>query len=184
MRPAIDFDDVARHVQVVIDGVRIADEIALVAGEHSVDRIARMLGRVLEEHVAPRRDEHPEVTDAALLWMLHQHARRIGAQVRLLEGIAPHRGNEWSGELGELRVPTAHRRARQRQALAPVYALESMQRLMILPALDDRVREHARPGKAFGDRQLDGRGDVHLGRGVALALFGHELRPNDPYDHK
>ena len=40
MRPAADLDDRALGVEVVVDLVRVGDEVALVAGEEIVDRFA------------------------------------------------------------------------------------------------------------------------------------------------
>ena len=56
---------VAARVEVVVDRVRVGDEVAAVAGEHVVDGVAVVAARVLEEHVPLRRDEHPEVARAA-----------------------------------------------------------------------------------------------------------------------
>jgi len=40
--PAPDLDHVAGLIQVVVDGVGIGDEVALVAGEQTIDRLARI----------------------------------------------------------------------------------------------------------------------------------------------
>jgi hypothetical protein len=61
MSPARDLDDVTAAVQVVVDGVRVRDEIAVVAGQHAVDHFAIVLGRIGEQDVSLGRDEHPEM---------------------------------------------------------------------------------------------------------------------------
>ena len=51
--PASDLDDVAGLVEVIVDGVGIGDEVALVAGEEAVDGRAVVLVRIAVEDVAP-----------------------------------------------------------------------------------------------------------------------------------
>jgi hypothetical protein len=76
--PAPDLDDVAGLVEVIVDGVGIGDEVALVAGEETIDGLAVVLVRVAVEDVPPRRDEHPEMGAAALLLGLDEDAGRVG----------------------------------------------------------------------------------------------------------
>ena len=97
----------------IVDGVRIGDEVALVAREQRVDRCSVVLGRELEEDVAAGHDHDPEVARAALLLGLDEHAGRIDADVRLRERVEPHCVDQRLHELDELHVPAAHRRARQ-----------------------------------------------------------------------
>jgi hypothetical protein len=48
VRPAVDLDDVASRVEMVVDDMRVGDEEALIAGQHVVDGVARMIRRELE----------------------------------------------------------------------------------------------------------------------------------------
>src|ERR1700722_2130229 len=60
---------------------------------------------------------------------------------------------------------------------------EAMQRQVVLPALDDRVGEHAGPGKTLRDWKLGGLPNEDRSLRVALAILRHELRSDDPrYD--
>jgi hypothetical protein len=65
--PAGDLDERAALVEVVEDGVRVGDEVALVSVEQTVDRGRVVLGGVLEEHVPLGRDDDPEVAASAFL---------------------------------------------------------------------------------------------------------------------
>ena len=80
VRPAADLDDRAVGIEMVVDDVRVGDEIALVAREQPVDAGAVVAGRVAEEHVPRGRHQDPEVAEAAFLFGLHEHARRVGAE--------------------------------------------------------------------------------------------------------
>jgi hypothetical protein len=200
MGPACDLDDVAGLVEVIVDGGGIGDEVALVAGEQAVDRVAVVRVRIAIEDVALGRDEHPEVGAPALLLGLDEDAGGVGAQVGLGEGVAQHRLDERLGEVGELLVPAAHRRAREHQAVAGVDLRETIQREVVLPAAHDRVGEHPGTGEAAVDRELgrlrDQRrlvarfvGERHALPGrLALVLRRRaldELRPHDPdRDHR
>jgi hypothetical protein len=77
MSPTGYLDDVAGLVQVVIDGVRVGDEIAFVAAEESVDRFAVVFRRVGIKHVPLGRDEHEEVSVAAFLFVPSWPRRRV-----------------------------------------------------------------------------------------------------------
>jgi len=79
MRPAVDLGDTPVGVQVVVDHVRIGDEVPLVACEHVVHRVAVVPTRVLEQHVTAGRDEHEEVPGATLVLGLYQDPGRVGA---------------------------------------------------------------------------------------------------------
>jgi hypothetical protein len=61
--------------------VGVGDEVALIAGEYVVDGVARVVARELEQHVPAGSDQHPEVTGAASLLLLHEHAGGVDAQV-------------------------------------------------------------------------------------------------------
>ena len=115
---ACHFDHVAVGVQVVVDGGGVGDEVALVAGEQDVDRVAVMLVRVAVEDVAFGRDQDPEVGPPALLLGLHEDAGGIGAQIERGEGVLEHRLDERLGEVGQtVRLrPAACRRGRPRCA--------------------------------------------------------------------
>jgi len=176
VRPAVDLDHVPAAVEVVIDAVGVGNEVAVVAGEDIVDRVARVLRRVLEQDVAPRRDHHPEVARAALVLVLHEHAGRVDAEVRLREAVETHRLDERLGELRERAVPAAHRRARELEPVACVDAFESMERQVILPPLDDRVGEHSGAREPLGNRQLRRLADQNRRLGIVLSVFGNELR--------
>src|SRR5262249_55230883 len=135
-----------------------------------------------EENVTLGGYEDPEVACPTLFDLLHEHTGCIDAQVRLLERILTHRTNERLGERCELGVPAAHRRAGEIDAVTPVDIFEAIERQMVLPALDDRVGEHAGTGEPFWDRQLRRLADEHLGRRVPLALLTKELRADDSRD--
>jgi hypothetical protein len=139
VREAPDFDDRAVREEVVVDGVDVGDEVALVAGEQLVDAGAVMPRRVAEEHVQRGRDEHPEVPGAALLLRLDEDAGGIGAAVGLAEGVRAHRLDDRPRERGELRVPAADRRARELDAVARVDPFEPMER--------QRLHRTARPAE-------------------------------------
>jgi hypothetical protein len=153
--PTPDFDDVALGVQVVVNGMGIGDEVALVAFEQLVDGGTVVLLGVAVEHMLLRRDQHPEVILSALLLCEHQHAGRIDAEVWLAEGIDQHDGDERPGQLGQLLVPRAQRRLREIEPLTGIDPFQAVEGLVILPATDDAVGEHARAGEPTLDRQLD-----------------------------
>jgi hypothetical protein len=58
VRPAPDLDHLAARVEVVVDRVRVGDEIALVAREQPVDAGAVVPRRVVEDHVPLGRHQH------------------------------------------------------------------------------------------------------------------------------
>ncbi len=89
------------------------------------------------------------------------------------------RRDERFGEIGERAVPAAHGGTRELEAVTRVHAFETVQWHVILPAPDDRVGEHAGPGEATRNRQLQGLGDEDLGELVTLTAFEHELRSYD-----
>jgi hypothetical protein len=62
MRPTCHFDHVAVLVQVVVDGGGVGDEVALVAGEQEVDRVAVVRVRVAVEDVVGIRSADCVVT--------------------------------------------------------------------------------------------------------------------------
>lgn len=97
---AVDLDDVAYRVEVVVDDVGIGDEEALITGEDVVDGVARMVSGEFEENVPARRDEHPEVARAAALLVLYEHAGCVDAEVRLLERVHAHCGDERFDDVG------------------------------------------------------------------------------------
>src|SRR6187200_475220 len=107
----------------------------------------------LEQDVTLWCNEHPEVTIATFLLRLDEDTRRVGAQVRLLEGVLSHRRNQWLHQRGQLIVPSADRRACQGHPLASVDAFQPIERQMVLPATDDCIRQHARASEATSDRQ-------------------------------
>ena len=102
----------------VIDGVRVRDEIAGVAGEQRVDRVAVVPVRELVEHVLVRRDHHPEVAVPASLGRLHEHAGGVDAEVGRALGVGEHRVDERGGQLTQLVVPRAERALGQSEPLA------------------------------------------------------------------
>jgi hypothetical protein len=94
VRPAVDLDEAAVIEQVIVDGVSVGDEIAAVTGEDIVERVARVLGGVLEKHVTLGSDDNPEVSGLALLRMLHEHTSRVDAEIRFLERVLSHRSDQ------------------------------------------------------------------------------------------
>jgi hypothetical protein len=180
VRPAVDLHHVAAPIEVVVDGVGVGDEIALVAGEDVVDGVARVVARELEEHVSSGRDEDPEVPCPAPLRVLNENARRVDAEVRLRERVRAHRGHERLDHLGKGAVPSAHGGARELDAVACGHVLAAVEGHVLLPAPDDRVREHAGSRESSRDGQLERLGDEDFSLRVALAILGHELRPDDP----
>ena len=139
----------------------VGDEVPLVAGEEMVDGLGVVLVRISIEDVPARRDQHPEVGPATLLLGLHEDARGIDAQVGLGECVAQHRLDQALGEVGELLVPAADRRARELEAVTRVDLLLPIQRQVVLPAIDDGLGEQAGPGEAALDRPLGRIGDQH-----------------------
>ena len=79
----------------VVDSVGVSDEAPLIVAEDLVDGRARVIARVLEEHVSLRRNEHPEVSRATTLLLLHEHASRVDAEVGLLQWRIAR--TSWSG---------------------------------------------------------------------------------------
>ena len=179
MGPAVDLDDVALGVEVVVDDVRVGDEIAAIALEDFVHGVTRVVPRELEEDVAFRRDEHPEVTCPASFLLLHEHAGGVGTEVGLLERVDPHRGDERFCELRERAVPSAHRGLRELETVAGVHVLKTIERHVILPALDDGLGQHSRAGESPWNGKIGRRRDEDIGLGIALAIFAHELRAHD-----
>jgi hypothetical protein len=59
--PTSDLDDIAGFAEVLVDGVRVGDEVASTVAEQLVDRCAVMTLGVAIQHVLLWRDEHPEV---------------------------------------------------------------------------------------------------------------------------
>src|SRR5690606_29802181 len=87
--PAAYLDDAAVQIEVIVDSVRVGDEVTLVAAEDFVDSFAVVSLGELEQHVQLGRDQDPEVAVAALLWSHDEHARRIDTQVRRPQRILP-----------------------------------------------------------------------------------------------
>jgi hypothetical protein len=126
--PAAHLGGLALPVEVVVDLVGIGHDVARVAAEQRIHRRPVVLERELEQRVPSRRHQHPEVAVLAAPGVLHQHARRIRAEIRLPERVLVHRVNEGSSQNRQLRVPVAQRGARQLNPLAPVDALLARQR--------------------------------------------------------
>jgi hypothetical protein len=162
---------------VVVDRVRVGDQVALVAREQLVDAGAVVPRRVVEDDVPPGRHQHPEMPVAALLRRTHEHARRVRAEVRLRERVPAHRVDDRLGKIRQLSVPAADRRARELDAVAREDALDAVQRLVVLPAPHDRVGEQSRARKPALDRQLRHVGDQHLRRPVPQPVLARKLRP-------
>src|SRR6185369_9157704 len=80
--------------EVVVDGVRVEDERALVAGEQRAHDLGVLLRRVREQDVPLRRGDHEEMAVPALLLRLHEDASGIGAEVRRRERVVPHASDE------------------------------------------------------------------------------------------
>lgn len=78
-------------------------------------------------------------------------------------------------------MPTTDGRPGQLQPLAGVDTFEAIERQVILPTLHDGVGEHAGPGKATLDGQLQRLTDNDLGA-VARRQLAHELRPHSTDD--
>jgi len=175
VRPAADLDDRAVAIEVVVHDVGIGDQVARVAVQELIDGGAVVPLRVGEEDVLVRRDGYPEVAGAAPLLSEHQDTGRVHAQVGLLEGVGAHRVDERPHQLGHLLVPPAQRRLRDLQPFPRVDPFQSVERLVVLPATDDSVGEHPRPGDAVLDRHLDGRGREDLRRLAALAVLADVL---------
>lgn len=123
VRPTIDLDDVAARVEVIVDDVRVGNEIALVAGEYFVDGIARVVACELEEHVPAGRDQYPEVARSTALLLQHEHAGGVDTEIGLLERVLAHRRDKRLHALGERAVPTADCRASKLDAVPPVVVL-------------------------------------------------------------
>ena len=158
VRPARHLDD-AVFEEVLVDGVRVDDEEALVLAQQLVDGLPVVLGRVHEKDVLPRRDEDEEVRASTLVGRLHQHACRVGAEVgRRRARVGEHRRHQRAGELSDGGVPPADGAAGEREPLAPVHSLETVERQVLLPALDDgvgqqpRASQRARNGELFQRR--------------------------------
>lgn len=94
MRPAIDLDDVARLVEMIVNGVCIGDDVAFVAREHVIDGVGVVLRRVLEEHMTLWCDEDPKVSRATFFGLLHEHAGRVDEDVRLSKRVLVHRRDQ------------------------------------------------------------------------------------------
>ena len=57
----------------------VGDEVALIASENVIDRVARVVARELEQHVASGGDQNAKVPCATALLLLNEHPRRIDA---------------------------------------------------------------------------------------------------------
>jgi len=86
-----------------------------------------------------------------------------------------HRLDQGPCQLGQLGVPGAQRGAVELDPVAPVGALQAVERLMLLPAFHDGIGQQAGAGAAPRDGQLGTRGTQHLGAQRALAPFADEL---------
>jgi hypothetical protein len=103
MTPACHLGLAALPVQVVVQGVGVSDQEALVAAQELVDGSRVVTVAEGEDDMAPRHDEHPEVPALALLGRLHQHTRRIRAQVRRSACVAQHGFDQRSKQLAQAR---------------------------------------------------------------------------------
>ncbi len=177
--PAADLHHASIDVEVVIDGMRVGDEVAAIARQHPVHGFTVVLRGVAVENVPRGGDDYPEVRALAALARLHQDARRVGAKVRGLEGILPHRVDERTRQRGELLVPATDGGARELEAFARIDALEPVQRQVVLPAAHDRVGQQARARKTARDRQLERLRRRDPRRRARGALLADELRPLD-----
>ena len=181
MRPATDLDG-ALPVKVVVDIVGVGDDVASIIRQERVDGCAVVAARVPVEHVPLGRDQHPEMAVLALVLGEHQDAGRIHAHVRLHQRVGEHRLDDRRCERSQLLVPRADRRPGQLEPLAPVDPFEPIERLVVLPAPDDRLGEQARPGRATFDGQFQRGHHDNPGRLAILGLLPHEFQILDP-DH-
>ena len=145
VRPAADLDDLAGLVEVVVDGVGVGDQVALVAFQPLVHGGLVVLEGVVEEHVLLRRGDDPEVACVALVDILHQDAGGVGAQVGRGQGVLPHRLEQ--GPSSARPGPRASRRPWSGRARAP------------------RGRRCARAGAAAGGLASGGRSCRRAARG-------------------
>jgi len=84
MRPAPDLDDRAVGLQMIVDGMRIGDEIALVAGEQPIDPRGVVAWAVAEDHAAEhetRRGRRPSLPLTPEIWK--QPGRQVAAMKKL-----------------------------------------------------------------------------------------------------
>ena len=72
--------------------------------EQRIDGSRVVCRRVLVEHVPLGHDDDPEVTATAFVFCLHQHARRVGAQVGRALGVLPHRDEQRRDDEAELQA--------------------------------------------------------------------------------
>ncbi|MEZ4226992.1 MAG: hypothetical protein R3B13_38990 [Polyangiaceae bacterium] len=171
MGPAIDLGDGAVLVQVVVHGVRVGDEVARVAGEQIVDGVAVVM--LLNSNNTWRSGAtSAEVTVATLLLGLHEDAggAQIVAQAR--PGASRRR----------VVAPASAGRASRKSSNAPVEtvalvdALQSIERLVVLPAPHDRIGKHPRAGETARDRKCGSRSNEDGRRFVVLgSVLQHEL---------
>jgi hypothetical protein len=82
-------------------------------------------------------------------------------------------------------VPATHRGSGELDAVACINILASVHREVILPALDDRIGEHAGTCEPFLNRLLEWLADKYVRRCVSVTVLANELRPDDPsYDER
>src|SRR4051794_23552686 len=163
----------------IIDDVRVSDEVAAIALEQLGCGIGVVRLRELEQHVLFWRDQHPEMAVFAALRGLHEDASGIGTQIRRLERISLHRLNQGRRELGEHDVPLRQRGAGELEPVPSEDPFLSMQRLMIAPAFNDGLGEQSGPGDALWNWQREWVSDAHRRLERLLVSFAYELLAHD-----
>jgi hypothetical protein len=112
--------------------------------------------------------------------------------VWLFERVDVHCRDQGFDQIGQLDVPSAHRRTIEIEAFTPEDPLHPMQRQVILPALDDGIGEKAGASDTAWNRKLRGLGHQHCGAEcLTLALadelgfdhLDHNGRGRAPLDH-
>ena len=180
VRPAADLDDRARLVEVVVDDVRVGDEIALVAGQELstasavVARASTRRARACSGATSTQKCAAPAPLLGASTSTPVASVHRYGCRERVLV----HRVDQRPRELGQLLVPAADRRAwparaprARRCPSSRCSGRWSCQRA------HDRVGQHARAGEAARDRQLRRFRPTRTSAGLAaVAVLAHELR--------
>jgi hypothetical protein len=99
------------------------------------------------------------------------------------EGVSQHRLDQRLGEVRQLLVPAADRRAGDVEAVAGIDAFQSVERQRVLPALDDGDGEHPGAGQAALNRALWRLRDLHrrLVDSLLALVLADKLRPHDPH---
>ena len=183
MRPAGDFDDRSRFIEILETGVSIGLECALVELQMLPRVLALAVGRVGEPNggrgqvsgwpVVANISPEPADLGSSVAWCKHRHWRVVGVKLACRHHMIAHCNHEWSEQLAGCADPSGQRRAVEVDAFASINLRLPVERKVVCILRYQHMRQQPWSGKPA----IDGprwRGRLH----DPVAGIAAQLRAN------